>query len=225
MWEFRPDSGAERIALLSSSERFENLSARISDALSVERIRFSIFAGYLHPVTDCLRPEFHFPVDLDLGTVFYSGINGYRAQFYRSPADGDAANRLIIGLMRDLLVEAARRADFKCETDGVTHRMTQSQIERSLSLPSAKIWPAEDQELNPEFHQIMTTDPPLQIDISAERWLEFARMDIKNAMRGIRAPEIRALDIKGAFIDGQGNERIPENKVLRAYELHVLGST
>lgn len=212
-----------RIADLSAPVSYAQIVDWIAADVKSTDVKFSIDLGRCGLVKDCLRPEFRFPVERDLGDLFFNGLAGYRAHYYRSKAAGEAANRRVINAMHDLLLDAAEMANFKYTKKGKPLTRSPVEIDYSLGLPSAKIWPSECKDLNPELYRIIY-DPDLPpIQINADRWLEFARKGIGNAEIGVCAPEIRFLEIKGAFVNETGEERISEDKVLRSCEIHMLG--
>lgn len=226
-WTYELHLGEKRIARLSGARSFEAIASLIKDGIEPAKITFTIDEGYVEPVTGCLRPVFAFPVDREAGDAFYNGALGYRAEYYRSSEDGERANRFLIDLLLDELLMAAHNHRYECQGErGRTLRMHRSTVEESLRLPSAKVWPAEDKDRNPQFHGIVTNgEPPLAIEIRASRWLHFAEMGITRARKGLRAPEIAYLEIKGGFETTAGEERIPESKILRSCEIHMLGFT
>jgi hypothetical protein len=226
-WTYGSDLGSERAGLLRKPGSFCDIATRIGKSVMRSKITFSIDEGYTHPVTGSLRPAFTFPVEQAAGDAFFNGLFGYRAHYYRSPAAGEEANRILIDTMFDELLEAAGHHRFTViDGNGKTLTMDRKAVEVSLKSPSAKVWPFEDEETNSEFHQIVTAgDPLLTVDIRAPRWLHYAEMGIVKAKKGLRAPCVHVLEVKGGFITSGGDERITENKALRSCEIHKLGFT
>ena len=103
----------------------------------------------------------------------------------------------------------------------------------SLAMDSVKIWINEG---GPRAQQSDDISNPL-VDLAVEPWLSTAMAYVAapakypdlngeiNSVDGIKAPEGTILEIKGAFIDQNGQERVAANKIDRARQINLYGFT
>ena len=109
--------------------------------------------------------------------------------------------------------------------------MSAERIGRSLAAGSAKIW------INERGGRAQRGDDiqELNVDLLVQPWLQTAQDYVANpaghsdreilAVDGIKAPTGTILEVKGAFINEDGNEHIPTNKIDRAHQIHLYGFT
>ena len=217
----------DRIEILSDCPPYSELIRRIVDQVKPEEIKFIIDEGYLQPVTGALRPLFYIQVGVELADLFFSGVCGYRAQYYLSAANGVVANRYTIQQIERKLLEAARIADWRTpdpNRTGTTLHMEEAQIFASLRFTSAKIWGDETEgEMSLRTRSLDVTP-----QIAAMRWARAIEIENKQekskAIRGVKAPCLSILKFHGAFIKN-GDERIPFGKETRSEDIYRYGWT
>lgn len=104
-------------------------------------------------------------------------------------------------------------------------------VKRSLKAKSAKIWINEQCARNQQGDDITN----VKIYLEVEPWSGTARAyglapsayrdpnkEIK-AIDGVKAPTGTILEVKGAFVDDNGNEQIAQDKLDRSLQIHSYG--
>jgi hypothetical protein len=223
-WSFSGLSN-KRTKMLSRCPAYSEIISRIVKQVRLEEIDFKIDRGYLHPMTGVLRPLFYITIEAELADLFFNGVCGYRAQYYRSAENGVFANRYAIQQIEPKLLEAARIAGWHApdrDHPGSALHMEEAQIRASFRLASAKIW---GDETEGEMSSVMrSVDPTPQI--IAMRWVKATRIENEarksKAIMGVKAPCLSILKYHGAFIK-DGEERIPCGKERRSEDIHFYG--
>ena len=90
--------------------------------------------------------------------------------------------------------------------------------ERSLALPSAKIWISEDDSTL----DIDTREIERITALDVARWVE-ASQRVKSARLGVQAPEGNRMLILGAWMDLEERELLVPSKIHRAERIHQYG--
>ena len=153
-------------------------------------------------LSGCNRASFELQVDPDLYDAFFNAPAGYRGQFARSEAVGEAANKKLIDMLLPRLIAAA--GDHAAAVDG--------RVTRSLLGAQAKVWIVE-----PEVEEQLGAPLP---SIVFATW-EFHASN----SQGLRAPRGTRLEVKGAWIDVTGNEAINPTKRRRSNFIYSTGDT
>lgn len=132
----------------------------------------------------------------------FNGRSGYRAQFYLSPEEGVLFNRDIVNALMPVIEIAYHRRTLSVDLEDIT---------RSLSMPHAKIWIAEEQETFQRAEEDV---------LNPRRWVD----NQATAGRKAPLPERSAVELKGAFIrPGTSEQFIDELKLDRPCDLHRKG--
>jgi hypothetical protein len=191
---------ARRITLASAGSFAALLEQVVAD---VRNIRIRLEAGRAKGLTDCVQPLFN----LDLpktGDALFNGPFGYRAQYWRGPGEGLAANAALLAALAPKLLGALETC-----TDPELSRID---VCAAIEAASAKFW------IRASSFLMMPTE-----DLAVARWAENARKGVELAKMGLIAPEITKFEVKGALIDQYGHEVVPADKTRRHYQIHHYG--
>ena len=221
-WSYTERVSRERQALLLAAPDFDAIIDRI--LADIDITGFDIVRGKIGAVKGCMRPEFSLRVSPDTFDLFFNSPRGYRGQYHQSPETAQRANANLISVMTDRLTDYALGNTTK-------HGMDAKRIRRSLAAGSAKIWIDEQGGRAQRGDDIKE----LKADLRVQPWLQTAQDYVANpagqpahailAVDGVKAPTGTILDVKGAFINEDGNEHIPANKIDRAQQIHLYGFT
>lgn len=195
-------------AVIHASETFEEVVRRVSNegqVIEVHRNTANLNAGYFRAhIKICVTPA--------TCASFHSGRSGYRAQFYRSTANGERANGFAMASITNAIRSQLRD----------TRLMTRAWIERSLLGIGSKVWIHQGQWL----HLKRNSDRLLFV----ARWRrELCSSDERRrklAVWGSLVPrdEYR-LDLKGALLTLDGEQLGSSPKKGRSDDIHELGFT
>jgi hypothetical protein len=204
-WQFRPNKlSEERRAWLTHSPAFDVVVKTISDEF--REIRAQLVPGEREALGK-ERFQILFAVQSRTVDVFFNGSKGLRAQYFLDPYLGNSANRFAIDALLPKILEAVKRSNLSI-----------LQVEKSLRLPSAKIWISEEEStLDMDARQMerITT-----LDVT--RWVNASRT-VKAARLGVQAPQGNRLLIFGAWLDLEGHEFLVPSKIHRAERIHQYG--
>ena len=150
----------------------------------------------------CRRASFEVHVGHDLYDAFFNAPVGYRGQFARSETCGEATNRQVIERLRSQLLRVATEH----QTADVAH------VAASLDGPQAKMWIVES-----EVDEQLTDPAPSLI---YEPW-EFEAPD----GQGLRTPYGTKLEVKGAWVDGNGITVFNPGKSHRSSHINRTGDS
>lgn len=225
MWEKWKFSEA-----LVSKERHDYLRTEIAFTQIVEAIRdemaitdFHVCKADNHQLKGCKRPVFRFGVKPRTFDLFYNSPWGYRGQYCLSVENGSAQNRFLLDSIMERLIRHAqsntRQSSLSVEAIGASMQKT-----------SAKVWIYETGQIN-------TKDYTLREELLNSIWVTNARearaaLDAKrnpepeekvNAILGVRAPEGRLLEVKGAWVGKEGQEQIDKYKKHRSDHIKDYG--
>lgn len=201
-WRFEDSVTEERRSALGSSAPFDELICMAAG--EIQNICVRVAPGQDLGLTHCFQPVFAFELP-SVGDLLFNGPHGYRAQYWRGPLEGLAANAKLIGQLAAKLLAAA---DPEANTS-----FAKINLRSSLRAASAKFW---IQEI-PSLLVSPTTD------LRVEPWQSEARRGVQLARWGLSAPEVTRFDVKGALLDAWGNEVVPSRKVERHYDIHHYG--
>jgi hypothetical protein len=200
-WKYSERVTPARRAKLAASHNYENLIRMVLN--NAQGIWLRLVPGEAPGLTDCLQPIF----TLDLpatGDALFNGPFGYRAQYWRSPEQGLAANALLIdALTPQLLASSATCSD---------PRLARLDLGSSIGAASAKFLDREGLFLN-----------TVTADLDVEAWKGHANLGVELARRGLMAPVEDKFEVKGALLDPDGNEVVPAGKIRRHHQIHQYG--
>ena len=149
-------------------------------------------------------------VDKRLFDLLFNSKNGYRAGYYRSPAEGLTANAEFIGSVAPALL--ARNFGDQVALDTAT---------KSLSAPSGKLWVAEvGNGFCPKCHGEWKAPEDDSAEILNGRW-ELSTMPY--ARYGRKAPLLETIRVFGGFVSKDGREYVPNRKLGRAEDIYECG--
>ena len=208
-WKLSYQIPAVRRDYLLDQIRFEAIVESIASG--------TIFAkkpckGKSDEVRDCLRPAWTISVSEKTCDQFFNSVSGYRANYLRSIEAGDAANRVLIGALKDRLLSAYQASGFDADFAAL-----------SLECNSAKAWISES---------FISFDHNWIDEILVPPWIDAANTylrnkgkypDLEKAIWGIRATLGTKIDIKGAFLNRSRIEKIPSDKIDRSAQIHNYG--
>jgi hypothetical protein len=194
-WTFA-DLPAARVAHLTEPFAFSTLLEELQPAAISCKREF----GNLKETSGRWRPSFSLHVSASTFDRFYNSPFGYRGQFWQSAELGIRQNRFLLDGLLAALVRAVNESN---DRELMARRAS---IVTSLQQPAAKIWILnEPQALN------------FVVEIEAERWVAAATSDweryqsgalspndVIDRIAGVRAPEGTVLEVKGAWIDRDG---------------------
>lgn len=222
-WSYTEGVNPKRQATLLAAPSFQSIIDRVLDEMEITS--FDVVRGKIGEVKGCTRPEFSLVVCPDTFDLFFNSPQGYRGQYHKSVKAGQRVNAKLVTAMADKLTAYASHK--------TTHHSTSTErIRASLAADSAKIW------INEEGPRAQRPDDiiNLVVDLAVEPWLSTAKAYVaarakypdpngEKAVDGVKAPEGTILEVKGAFIDQYGQERVAENKTDRARQIYLYGFT
>ena len=200
----------ERRARLDGAPSFEDIAKRLDEQFHVTSVRAQI--GHDKCVTGCGRLRALIAADCHLLDQFFNSRDGYRGRYWQSCEAGERSNRRIIRSLIPKITEFLHRHPDCLAKENCT--LSHDEAIRSLNGNSAKVW-VEHQDAHGA--KIARSLPHLVV----QRW-EQLRSSPKG-FHGCWAPIFAVLDLKGAFFDSDGSERVPERKKDRSRQLHDRG--
>lgn len=231
---------AERLEHAGSPHALAEVLAReLRKAMECREVRFA---------TDSKRNEFkewraivQFRVKPENYDWFFNARTGYRAQFYRSPAKGIDFNKIVVGSLSKVLSQClpeavrARQVDVNpsAPIDMGTITVTRDVIINSLAPTVAKIWIVEqryDDEKPCNVGLVVLSDAARYLPkLSVPLWAKAKNSTTGEIGEGLRAlfpsTDMSWLDLKGGFLDAEGNYSQIKPQEKRARQLHSFGWT
>ena len=195
-WSFTVQVPIDRARRLLALKTFDHI---------VDLVRNSVVTGFAaEPFRDlrlkgCERAVFQLTTQEDVYDLFFNSPVGYRGQYADSERAGEVANRVVIDVLQPSLLSIAARSSRPCKW-----------VAESLIGTQAKIWIDED-----EVAAQLGRGTP---DIRFDTWQEHSDSGV-----GLLAPLGTKLEIKGAWVDEGGKERVDPQKLGRASEIHLTG--
>ena len=223
-WSYTERVSLKRQAMLLAAPSFQSIIDRVLNEMQITS--FDVVRGKIGEVKGCTRPEFSLVVCPDTFDLFFNSPQGYRGQYHQSVKAGQRVNaKLVTATAEKLTAYASHKT--------TQHSTSTERIRASLAADSAKIW------INEEGPRAQRADDisNLFVDLAVEPWLSTAKAYVAapakypdpngeiKAVDGVKAPEGTILEIKGAFIDQYGQERVAANKTDRAQQIHLYGFT
>ena len=148
-------------------------------------------------------------------TLFFNARDGLRGRYWQSCEHGVGANCDIIDRFTPFLLSAFEQAPDGAKTARRVQPLTLDHAALSLRAASAKIWPAET--------DLGGVREPGYPAIEVRRWRQ--NQPTENYDRWRWSPEGNEIEIKGALVDPDGFEHVPDGKRDRAFQIHKLGIT
>ena len=225
-WMYSQFISPDRIAYLSEQVEFQDIIKAINREMVI--INYSIEES--NCFNNCIRHGFIFSITPKTYDIFFNSEYGYRGKYFLGTKEGTDANREIINALKEKLVNYAN------QNPSNKNILTNQKVENSLNKESAKIWIHQaSSTLNEKQFKIIE-----DVGIENANWYKFAlkvQEDNKKknnerhknytrrfkAILGIRAPVGVKLEIKGAFLDIEGNEVIGKGKYSRAKQIRCYG--
>lgn len=186
---------------VSAGELLDRLAAAASQARQNNQIILE-----WQPATDKEAPADTFrvitqiPVEEAFFDELFNGRCGYRAQYYLSPEEGETFNRRVIEALEPMVVTA----------DSAVLGVSRDLIRRSLLGPYSKIWAFDEQAA---------------FDAALPGMLMPARWRSNGAGRGTRLPLASRVDLKGTFVQPDGQYWVDQLKLDRSMDIHLKGYT
>lgn len=144
--------------------------------------------------------------------LFHNSRCGYRAQYYRSVANGERANEYAV---RTLLPKVKELLAGK-------EMLPWAWVEKSLSDSEAKVWIHQ----GPWLRYRRISDRKICIQRWVSKLQSPERCDRKKALWGsLSASGEKRIDIKGGFVDSNGNPLGGSLKPSRGHQIHDFGFT
>ena len=203
-WKYTENIEEARRKSLTFCDSFDELVSLVSEDIS--NVTVKVKPGKDTSLISCVQPIFTFELP-KFGDAIFNGPYGYRAQYFLSPCNGLEANCKLINALSSKLLGAV--------TTSTEEKLCRISVPNSLFAASAKFWFNE----SPDFlHN-------LSVDLDIERWAKEAEKGCELAKWGLCAPKVTTFEIKGALIDPNGNEVVPNGKILRHHQIHNFGFT
>lgn len=196
-WQFTDTVLSARATRLRSWLSFDDIVSQLLTS-SIEGFWWEPFLSA--ELKGCHRASFTMKVSSTTYDAFFNSPVGYRAQYASSPTNGEAANRKLIDALGPLLLRAS---------EGQT-QVEPSRLMASLRAFEAKIWIVET-----EVEDQLSDSRPA---IAYPPW-EFDCPD----GQGLRAPVGTMLEVKGGWLDSDGNECRNSRKVHRSLQIFKAG--
>ncbi len=205
-WEYSDTVTADRQRALLRSPSFQEISSLIADTMRV-------LCRHTDPCDEANgyeRVVYCITVDKQLFDLFFNSLNGYRAWYFRSPAEGMAMNARLLETMAPPLL--AFRSDDNIDANT---------LRASLSAPSGKAWLAEvGKGFCPRCAGEWHTAQDDLAEIINGRWELSAVPDARN---GRKAPFLTMIRVLGGFVNPAAAEYVPKRKRNRAQDIHEIG--
>lgn len=218
-WVFSPTIDTNRRATLESVATFRDIIDRIVAEVKVSQ--FTVCRGKEGHLKNCYRPQFELVVSPDTADLFFNGVSGYRAQYLNDPDEGQKQNSHLLVALADKLLAFS-------SSNPAKHQMDENKLRLSLLACSAKVWILEasfqfDHQLVEEITVPLWRKNALAALSAFANGVRPQPEQQEKAIWGLRAPQVAALDVKGAFLDQEGNEVVPHGKLGRRFEIRDYG--
>jgi hypothetical protein len=204
-WNFTDSVTAARQDRLRAAPPFERIVAMVNDELRSLRVdikRHSKDLGWR-------RVIFNFAVETTTADLFFNSPRGYRGKFCDGRHEGERANRHVLGALEDKLIAA-----FGNERDGLSG----DEVRKSLTCATAKVWVNECGLPFDKWRR------DLVIEINHPPWVKAAAGSRWGLGRwGVRAPERKWLEVKGAWIGKDGLLHEGKSPKERAQDIRTMG--
>jgi hypothetical protein len=196
-WKYAETFDASRAQRLLGYSAFPVVVELLANAKVVQ---FSWEPFNSSALLGCNRASFRLEVSPDAYDAFFNSPTGYRGQYALSTANGEAANRLLLASWEPALL------DFIIERKDISSALVAS----SLRASQAKVW-IDESEVDPQLRYG-------EVAIVYAPWEKEAEASVS-----LLAPLGKCLEVKGGWLNAQGQERCNPAKKNRSKEIHNLG--
>ena len=149
-------------------------------------------------------------MDIKACDLLYNAPDGLRGRYWQTPDHGFLATKFLIAKLLPRLLAFAEQNPLIALKKATP--MALNEVQASLELPSAKVWPAEPLE---EW----TNDGP-----AVRRWADYEQ-DGPSKTLWRRSPTSDRIEVKGGLLGLDGTEYVPKCKRDRSYQIHQFGFT
>jgi hypothetical protein len=205
-WDFQNIDDVRR-AKLEEPGSFEETAEQVRDTMEVlccHRMACERADGFA-------RPVYTIKVTAYVFDRFFNSRSGYRAEYFRSPFGGLAANGHLLRTIAPALV-ASNQPDYGSSVDPA---LTMA----PLTSHSAKVWLTEQNAFCDRCKGEWRSTQK-GAEIINGRW---ELSTLATARDGRMAPALTKLKVMGAFLSNDGDEFIPYRKRRRHFEIHETG--
>ena len=224
-WQYTKNISPERIAYLDKEINFNDVINDIRREMVI--IDYNIEESKCF--NNCIRHGFILSITPKTYDIFFNSKYGYRGQYFLGMKEGKKANRNLIDALKDELIKYTKQNPRNVSEN--------QRVENSLNMESAKIWIDQaSSDLNEKQYKDITPDSGIDNRVWHEFALKVAGDNKKHkssrhknysrrfkAVLGLRTPVGVKLEIKGAFLDSEGNEVIGKGKYSRAKQIRYYG--
>lgn len=208
----------ERRFYLNSQNSFENIAGLIAAEAKVQRVEIRPFESTRDKQEKTARQiVFRVKVSSKNCDLFYNAPDGLRGRYWQSPDAGFLATRCFIDVVKSALLYWAKDAT-PTKVGNRTRAMSIDEMQASLDASTAKVWPCETDW---DGNQMPYKGKP---QLSVRRW-ELNEATGPKGPLWRWTPDNSDLEIKGALLDPEGREYIPESKRDRSCQIHLYGFT
>jgi hypothetical protein len=250
-WSFRHISEVDQEragrleAALESDQLVEALARSLNTAIEDKSLRIAVDSKN-NAFTE-RRTILQFPVLPVLYDWFFNARSGYRSRFWIGPKTGLAFNAEIMAALKHAVgqhlasIVEARRIEVivengsRTEKDTGTIDISREEIMKSLWPIASKIWVCErlysrgDGSITDIGFAVLSDAERNLPKLAVTRWAEAINPETKQRGEGQRAPyptvDAAWLDIKGGFLDANGNADQIKPQDNRARRIHEIGWT
>ena len=198
-WSYTTVVEPERVSKLEHWRSFADIAAAVVDA--------SVAPLYWEPakapeLAGCHRASYDLTVPPDIYDAFFNANAGYRAQYALNESTGTAANRYLLDLLHPRLVSQEPKHE----------SASANLIAASLRGAQAKVWIVESE-----------VEDQLGNPLRSINWATWEFNEPNGP--GLRAPRSNRLEVKGGWVDHQGQEVIWRPKLRRANNIYRTGDS
>lgn len=208
-WVLSQTLPASRIVKLKAARPFAELVARIRAEAVISEVMIEDATTRSAPAKT-VRASFKLRLAQDTLDFLHNGIAGLRAHYWASPEMGDAATAMVLSRLKTNLLSQIPDAGAPALRSKSDTEMDRVMVVHAMTCTSAKVWIDESQ---------LRSDGEALI---VPRW-ERNETDQGNPQLWRWTPRPTLLDVKTAWLTGDGNEWIAESKRDRANQIHRWG--
>ena len=208
-----------RRAYLESGRSFEEIVSSLVEETEVRRAWIEPYRTHPKGTPKETRQVcFRLRICAPTYDLFYNSPDGLRGRYWQRPDLGDHATHHLITCLRPKFLKFA--GDNPPEIIHPAGTMKIEEIQASLDASSAKVWVREkDDDGNSKIDS--TSGPQLKV----LRWMQNENKPCSKGPLWRWTPIDNEIEIKGALLTPEGDEKIPEGKQNRSCQIHQFGFT